>query len=158
MKVSQNCKEHMDCVNTQHKWCLQPSTRKEAVWCTGQDSLFHIEVRQCLVWGFGWGFVVVLFTYLFQCSIIHWTPLAQEGSRSPCCNSWPGRVRNKVWVSLQTWAHRLLARWEEHLLSVSYQRGNNIWSKNCIYLIGTTSPAAVEDPTSEVTPEGYFLL
>lgn len=25
------CKERMDCINTQHKWCLQRSAGKEAV-------------------------------------------------------------------------------------------------------------------------------
>lgn len=27
---------------------------------TGQDALFHTQVRKCLVWGFGWGSVVVI--------------------------------------------------------------------------------------------------
>lgn len=27
------------------KWCLQGCTRKEDVWCTGQDFLFQARVR-----------------------------------------------------------------------------------------------------------------
>lgn len=116
----------------------------------GQDSLLHTEVGN--VW-FG---VVVLFLPIgAQCSIVHWTPLAQEGSRSPCCNNQPGTVKNKVWVSS---AHELLTGWEKDLLSGSDKRGNNIWWKNCICLIGTASPTAAQVPVSEVSLERYDLL
>lgn len=63
---------------------LAEEDREGGSMSTRQDTLFHTQVRKCLVWGFGWGSVVVIVVLnIFGLSAQLYTLKPRQGQGHP---------------------------------------------------------------------------
>lgn len=133
MKGSQNCREHMDCINTHVNGVYREVQGKR------QDETLDRTLCSTLKLGnvcLGVSLLLLLF-FMDLGSVLDYTLSSLHPGRVKVTPlQWPTRQRQEK----PGFSCRFLPTTgqKKHLLLGNYERENNIRCKNCIYLLGTS--------------------